>query len=111
MMAIMSENESFAPPATFEFLVQQFHMQAQIQLGVLRIDPDADPLEPNLPLARHAIDTLAMLVEKTRGNLSIEEQRMIENSLTELRFQYINAVEKAGKRAAAKAAGSDAPNA
>ena len=36
-----------------------------------------------------------MLAEKTRGNLSLEEQRLIENSLTELRFRYRAAVEEA----------------
>ncbi len=51
------------------------------------------------PAARHAIDMLAMLAEKTRGNLSIEEQRLIENSLTELRFRYVQATEKKAEKA------------
>ena len=42
-----------------------------------------------------------MLQEKTRGNLTIEEQRLLENSLTELRFRYVQAVEDKGKPAAA----------
>ena len=65
-------------------------MQAQIQLGLLRLDHDSDEKpEPNLPMARHSIDMLAMLQEKTRGNLSMEEQRLLENGLTELRFRYV----------------------
>ncbi|MEZ5352565.1 MAG: DUF1844 domain-containing protein [Bryobacteraceae bacterium] len=102
----MSENEAFALPASFEFLVHQLRMQAQVQLGVLHLGAEDERPEPQLPLARHAIDLLAMLVEKTKGNLSWEEQRLVENSLTELRFQYIQAMESAGKRAAAAAAGS-----
>jgi hypothetical protein len=38
-----------------------------------------------------------MLQEKTRGNLTLEEQRELENSLTELRFRYVQAVEQQAK--------------
>ena len=44
---------------------------------------------------------LAMIQEKTRGNLSLEEQRLIENSLTELRFRFIQTSEKTAQKAAA----------
>jgi Domain of unknown function (DUF1844) len=46
-----------------------------------------------------------VLQEKTRGNLSLEEQRMIENSLTELRFRYVQVLEDSKKEKAAKAEG------
>jgi hypothetical protein len=42
---------------------------------------------------------LGMLAEKTRGNLSVEEQRLIENSLTELRFRFVQASESIPKAA------------
>lgn len=80
------------PPANFLFLVESILMQAQIQLGLLNLgepdESDAKP-EPNLPLARHSIDLLGMLQEKTKGNLTVEEQRLLENGLTELRFRYV----------------------
>jgi hypothetical protein len=38
-----------------------------------------------------------MLKEKTQGNLTLEEQRLIENSLTELRFRYVRALEESKK--------------
>ena len=80
------------PPANFLFLVESILMQAQIQLGLLNFgepdESDAKP-EPNLPLARHSIDLLGMLQEKTQGNLTVEEQRLLENGLTELRFRYV----------------------
>jgi hypothetical protein len=38
-----------------------------------------------------------VLLEKTRGNLTLDEQRLLENSLTELRFRYIQAVEESKK--------------
>ena len=71
------------PPANFTFLVESVLMQTQIRLGLLSFgEKDEKPNEPNLPLARHSIDMLSMLQEKTRGNLTIEEQRLIENGLT-----------------------------
>lgn len=78
------------PPANFTFLIESILMQTQIQLGLLSFgEKDEKPTEPNLPLARHSIDMLSMLQEKTRGNLTIEEQRLIENGLTELRFRFV----------------------
>lgn len=59
-----------------------------------------DKPEVNLPLARHSIDLLAMLQEKTHNNLSLEEQRMLDNTLTELRFRYIQAFEIEQKKKA-----------
>ena len=77
------------PPANFLFLVESILMQAQIQLGLLNLGEPNEQPEPNLPLARHSIDLLGMLQEKTRGNLSVEEQRLLENGLTELRFRFV----------------------
>lgn len=95
--------EEFAlPPATFEFLVESVLMQTQIQLGLLHFGngEGEEQEEPNLPLARHSIDMLAMLQEKTRGNLSSEEQRLLENGLTELRFRYVQVQEEQNRKAA-----------
>jgi len=76
------------PPASFSFLIESILMQTQIQLGLLHLGEGEEP-EPNLPLARHSIDMLGMLQEKTRGNLTVEEARLLENGLTELRFRYV----------------------
>ncbi len=83
------------PPASFEFLIESILMQTQMQLGLLHFrDKDDEEAEPNLPLAKHSIDMLAMLQEKTRGNLSNEEQRLLENGLTELRFRYVQVADE-----------------
>jgi hypothetical protein len=79
------------PPATFDFLVLSLRSQAEMHLGLLHFGEEKDRPKPNLPLARHSIDMLAMLVEKTKGNLTTDEQRMLENSLTELRFRFVEA--------------------
>jgi len=60
-------------------------------------DKEQEPM-PDLEGARHSIDLLGMLQEKTRGNLTLEEQRLLENSLTELRFRYVEAVERFAKK-------------
>jgi hypothetical protein len=87
------------PPASFAFLVESVLVQTQMQLGLLRFEGSGDNAEPNLPLARHSIDLLGMLQEKTRGNLSTEEQRLIENGLTELRFRFIQVSDELKKKA------------
>ena len=86
----MAENTDFPiPPADFSFLLESILMQAQIHLGLVDLGEKDEPHEPNLPLARHSIDLLAVLQEKTRGNLTSEEQRLLENGLTELRFRFV----------------------
>src|ERR1022692_3950905 len=100
------------PPSTFEFLAESLRLQAEMQLGLMRLGLQAEMQlglmrlgaeeEPpaDLELARHTIDLMAMLQEKTRGNLTLEEQRLLENSLTLLRFRYVQAVDEAKKKTA-----------
>ena len=85
---MMSDNDLPLPPPTFEFLVFSLKTQTEMQLGLFPLGGE-EPSKPNLPAARHAIDLLSMIEEKTRGNLSLEEKRLIENSLTELRFRFV----------------------
>lgn len=79
------------PPPTFGFLVYSLRLQAELSLGMLPFGDEKKT--PDFHLARHHIDLLAMLQEKTRGNLSLEEQRELDNSVTELRFRFIQARE------------------
>jgi len=74
------------PPADFDFLVYSLRLQAEMNLGLL---PFGDKPEPDFELARHHIDLLAMLQEKTKGNLTPAEQKQLDNSVAELRFQYV----------------------
>jgi hypothetical protein len=90
------------PPASFGFLVLSLRTQAEVHLGLMRFDEEEKP-EPDLDLARHAIDLLAILLEKTRGNLEIEEHRLLENSVTELRFRFVQVSDEVAKAAAQKA--------
>jgi hypothetical protein len=97
----MSDREASLPAPSFEFLVFTLRIQAEAQLAGPKEGGAAGSEEgPDLRLARHFIDLLAMLQEKTRGNLSLEEQRLLDNTVTELRFRYLHAFEAAQKKAA-----------
>jgi hypothetical protein len=90
------------PPASFSFIVLSLRAQAEMQLGLMSFDPNEQP-EPDLHLARHTIDTMAVLQEKTKGNLTLEEQRLLENSITELRFRFVQVSEDKAKATSQKA--------
>ena len=64
-------------PASFTFIVLSLRAQAEMQLGLMHFGEEQKP-EPDLPMARHTIDLMAVLLEKTRGNLQLEEQRLLE---------------------------------
>ena len=85
------------PPATFEFLVLSLKTQAEMHLGILHFGEEKDRPAPEFRIARHTIDLLVMIQDKTRGNLNMDEQRLIENSVTELRFRYVQALEESKK--------------
>ena len=76
------------PPADFTMLVTMFSTQAMACLGVLP-NPETGKPEQNLPLARHFIDLLGVLQEKTRRNLTGHEADLLQNSLHELRLAYV----------------------
>jgi hypothetical protein len=95
----MSDSGFPIPPPTFEFLVLSLKMQAEMRMGLLPFGDEKDQ-DPDLPAARHAIDLLAMIAEKTKGNLSLEEQRLMENGLTELRFRFVQVTETVAKKTA-----------
>ena len=90
----MSEQEYPLPPATFEFLILSLKAQTEMHLGMFHFGEEKDRPAPDFRVARHSIDLLAMLQEKTRGNVTMEEQRLVENALTELRFRFVQAMEK-----------------
>ncbi len=52
-------------------------------------EPETGTNHRNLPLARQDIDLLALLHEKTKGNLTGDEERLLEQGLTDLRLRYV----------------------
>jgi hypothetical protein len=77
------------PPADFAALVLSFASSALLHLGLVEDPQTGRPAERSLPLARHSIDLLELLEQKTRGNLSPDEAELIASLLTELRVRYV----------------------
>jgi hypothetical protein len=88
-----------APPATFEFLAHTLFTQALMALGRIP-NPITKKAHRNLPTARHFIDTLTMLEQKTAGNLTEDERRMLEEIQHQLRLMYMNDKDGASRPAA-----------
>jgi hypothetical protein len=84
------------PPVNFENFVLGLYNTALIHLGIR--DPETGELIRNLPLARHTIDTLGMIQEKTKGNLSAPEGNLLENLLYQLRMSYLRASRQAAEK-------------
>ncbi len=90
----LKQEGAFVPPEPdFNFFISTLSLQASIFLGVIP-NPATNKAEPDLPQAKFIIDTLGMLKDKTKGNLTAEESTLLENLLYELRLQYIATTEK-----------------
>lgn len=74
-------------PMSFDIFVLSLNASALIHLGDSR-EVDGTEQAVNLPLARQTIDILSMLEQKTRGNLSGEEERLLHQILFDLRMRY-----------------------
>jgi hypothetical protein len=79
------------PEVTFTNLIISFSTSVLIQLGEIQ-DPLTQKSEENLPLAKQTIDLIGMLKEKTKENLTPEEEKLIEAVLYDLRMRYVEAV-------------------
>lgn len=74
--------------ATFEGLVLSLYMQAMVQLGMPLREGDP-PQQPDVIGARHTIDMISLLADKTKGNLTERESTVLQNSLFELRMTFV----------------------
>jgi hypothetical protein len=85
--ALGAQHRPDALKANFESFVASLYMSAMIQLGLMH-ERDEQP-QVDLVGARHTIDTLAMLDEKTRGNLSDVEKSLLQDCLFRLRMAFV----------------------
>jgi hypothetical protein len=76
-------------PASFVNFLMSIASNAASALGMME-HPVTHQREVDLELAKHWIDVLGMLQQKTRGNLSPQEQQIIESFLSDLRMQYVS---------------------
>ena len=79
------------PSTTFtDFLLWLATMTA-VQFGDLPDPVTGEPVEPNIPAAGHMVEVIGMLQEKTSGNLSPGEAKLLDDLLYELRMRYVQA--------------------
>lgn len=78
------------PGIDFSTLVLSLATSAMVHMGLVP-ETEGGPVEKNLALAHQSIDTLEMLQNKTRGNLSDDETRLLQTVLYELRMSYVKA--------------------
>ena len=72
---------------------------AELNLGLLPAGvPGEENSEPDFDLASRSVDLLAILQQKTKGNLTAAEQRAIDSSITELRFHFVEVQQEAKTR-------------
>ena len=77
------------PEASFSLLVTTLATQAMVALGQVPL-PEDEQIPVNLDFAKHCIDTLDVLAEKTKGNLTPEEANLLERLLHESRMLFIH---------------------
>ena len=82
------------PKGDFAALVSMLVTQAFYSLGLVQFEGQDDKKEPDLELAKYNIDMLETIEEKTKGNLSEEEQKVLENTLGQLRMAYVKLTDK-----------------
>ena len=93
----MSEKEGTAPAIDFNTFILSLSTSALIHLGKL---PGAeDDSTVNLAHAKQSIDCIALLEEKTRGNLTGEEERLLSEVLFDLRIRFVAAKKAADEKA------------
>ena len=81
------------PEIDFATFVLSMASSALLHLGQMA-DPETQKKTANLPMAKQTIDILAMLQGKTRGNLSRDEEQLLENLLYDLRLKFVEAAKR-----------------
>ena len=76
------------PQASFLSLLNMLGVEAAMHLGLMEMQ-EGQRTPVDLEAARHMIDMIAMLKEKTKSNLTTEEEALLENVLADLRMQYV----------------------
>ncbi len=78
------------PKIDFSSFILSLYSSGLVQLGKVE-DPSTGKKSINLDLAKHTIDMIAMLEEKTKGNLTEEEDNLLKALLSEIRLAFVEA--------------------
>lgn len=81
------------PEVTFPAFVMSLNTSALYHLGEIA-DPQTGKRIVELDLARHAIDTLVLIQNKTKGNLTTDEEELLKNILYDIKIRFVKAVKK-----------------
>jgi len=84
------EDAVYQREVDFSTFVLSLGTSVLVHLGTTE-DHETGETEINLPMARHVIDILAMLKEKTTGNLEEDENKLLDQLLFDLRLKYVEA--------------------
>ena len=79
------------PELTFSAFVYSLSTSVLVHLGEIP-EPVTEKMEKNLPLAKQTIDILGILQEKTKGNLTPDEENLLNGFLYDLRMRYVKAM-------------------
>ena len=82
------KEEHNIPEIDFASFIFSLSTSAYIHFGALP-DPGSKKTEKNLPMAKHTIEILGILKDKTKGNLTQEEEDLLDNILYDLRMRYV----------------------
>jgi Domain of unknown function (DUF1844) len=97
------------PEMTFEKVIESLYMSALIQMGAVRQEGETQP-QIDIIGARQTIDSVTILQEKTKGNLSDRENTLLQNVLFELRMAWIELTNAIAARAANPPSGVVSPS-
>lgn len=84
------EGRCVMPEVTFMAFIMSLNTSALFHLGEIA-DPQTGEKLVDFSLARHAIDTLVLLQEKTKGNLDSDETEMLKNILYDVKLRFVQA--------------------
>ncbi len=85
------DGQCVMPEVTFSAFVMSLNTSILFHLGELA-DPETGQIVKNIELARHAIDTLVILEQKTKGNLTEEEAELLKNILYDVKLRFVKTV-------------------
>ena len=87
---VRRDGKCVMPEVTFTAFVMSMNTSALYHLGEIS-DPASGEKQTDLVLAQHTIDTLAILEQKTKGNLTDDEQDLLKHVLYDLKMRYVRA--------------------